>query len=133
MERMSRTAQEALKNRIRSELSNPMGNQTSAQNWMQNQRRSNMATFNQNEFHPEVMIQGSIGEYRDMTGGAYFDEYACGHRYDDSIIRNSFINEPGKSKGQELLQFLHNKENMQKAVIIGDILGRRGGMRRHRR
>lgn len=146
MSQMSRASQEALKNRIRNELANSMGyaqnqqNRRNAQGYAQRSgqwgtvaQHANMATLNPAEFHPDVMVAGSTGEYRDMQGGAHFERFDCGHTYNDSVIRDSFIKQNEITKGEEMLNFLHDKENIQKAVIVGDIIGTRGGMRRRKK
>lgn len=101
---MSRGDIEALKARIRSELG---GSNTSkipqnfdpmtgrplrpvANRMPVNQTPpANMQTLSHEEFHPDTMIAGSTGAYKDMNGGAHFQSYDCGHEYNDSVIRNT--------------------------------------------
>lgn len=125
MNQRSRSNQEQLRPMIRQQL-NCNGPSSLRQ-------LANMATLNQDEFHPEVMNVGSTGEYRDMKGGAHFEEYDCGHTYDDAVIRETFQKTDKVDKGKEILAFLKNEEDARKALIAGEILGTRGGMKRRRK
>lgn len=94
---------EAVKNRIKQEL-------------------MAKGTLNKKEFHPKEMTPGSTGVYRDMEGGAHFDQYDCGHEYDDSVIRSISLKKPGR--GEAIREAFKNKEQVRNAFIMSEIFER---------
>ncbi|MGN0317707.1 MAG: hypothetical protein ACI4E1_07185 [Lachnospira sp.] len=123
---MSRADTEALKRRIRANLAQKQGvNPNNNLNRVQNHT---MATLNPDEFHPETMVAGSTGEYRDMKGGTRFDYYDCGHEYDDSVIRNKPVQ---TDMAHFIRRQLQDPDSLKSAVIMSEIMQPRHH-RRHR-
>lgn len=124
---MSHADTEALKRRIRANLAQKQqaANRSNNLNRVHN---NTMATLNPNEFHPESMVVGSTGEYRDMKGGTQFNYYDCGHEYDDSVIRNKPVQ---TDMAHFIRRQLQDSDSLKSAVIMGEIMQRRHH-RRHR-
>lgn len=86
------------------------------------------ATLDPNGFHPGEKVYGSTGQYQDMQGGSHFTQYDCGHTYDDSVIRGQ--KNEALSRADRIRESLRNRDTMQNAVIMGEIMNRRGRRKR---
>ena len=129
--KMTYSQAEQLKAHIRSRLS---GSIAQALNPNPSARRQfnmsgNNPALNPDEFHNKSYVAGSTGEYKDMEGGAHFNNYDCGHEYNDSVIRNV----PNKKQvlSEDIRSEFHNKQSVRKAFIMSEIFERPARRKRY--
>lgn len=89
-----------------------------------------IATLNPDEFHPDTMIAGSTGIYRDMDGGSHFRSYPCGDRYNDSITG---IHTTEPDYATLLRSELKDPRTIRNAILLGDVIMQRKRPRRRRK
>lgn len=129
--KMSSSDAEALKRRILKELSmrgNTVQRPAGAAPVIRD-AQTGKASLDPREFHPESKVYGSTGVYRDMKGGSHFNEYDCGHEYNDSVIRDEKNKAAANVKCEQIRAAFADKEQVRTAFVMSEIFSRRG---RHR-